>query len=79
MRAISVALVAAALVVLPGCFKPDHPACAFSCLDVSRTCPPGYVCEPDGICHDQQSQDLCSIEPVTDAGTDEGTDTAPGD
>ena len=37
---------------VPACFKPDHPACAFSCADPPHTCPSGYTCGADNLCHD---------------------------
>ena len=53
--------------VAPACFHPDQPACAFTCVDPSASCPPGFTCEADGICHDQKSQGVCTI----DAGSDD--------
>jgi hypothetical protein len=51
-----------------GCFHPDKPACAFSCVEPPYTCPDGFTCGADGLCHDPASTGLCTIEPV-EAGT----------
>lgn len=54
----------------PGCFNPDHPACAFSCLSPPHTCPSGFTCGADNLCHDPTSTAICAIVP---------TDAAPAD
>jgi hypothetical protein len=38
------------LSVVPGCFSPDEPLCAFSCGPGGK-CPPNYFCASDGYCH----------------------------
>ena len=70
MRARARLFAVAALALLPCCFHPEQPACAFSCLDISRSCPPGFTCEADGVCHDRNSQGTCSIPPLVDAGAE---------
>jgi hypothetical protein len=57
----------------PGCFGPDRPACAFSCIDPPHTCPAGYVCGDDSLCRDPTSTALCRLE-VADAGAERGGD-----
>jgi hypothetical protein len=70
-------LVAAALAPLPACFHPEQPACAFSCVEPPYSCPPGFTCEADGLCHDPNNPGLCALDPVLDAGQD--TDGAGAD
>ena len=53
---------------LPGCFHPDKPACAFSCAVAPHTCPAGFVCGLDELCHDPRSTGVCAIQPLDDAG-----------
>jgi len=75
-----VLLAAAALAPLPACFHPDHPACAFSCVEPPQSCPPGFTCEADGLCHDRSNPGLCLIDPVVDASGDgDGAAEASGD
>lgn len=76
-----VALAAAAGV--GGCFGPDKPACAFSCAEAPHTCPAGFVCGPDNLCHDPTSTGTCRITfgdaATIDAGEDApAADTAAG-
>lgn len=65
---------------VPACFKPDHPACAFSCADPPHTCPSGYTCGADNLCHDPLSTGFCLLEPADaatpDAGAADAGDTA---
>ncbi len=65
----------------PACFKPDHPACAFSCIDPPHTCPSGYACGADNLCHDPNNLGTCAIvvtgdgaAPDTDSPNDGGAD-----
>ena len=60
---------------LAGCFHPDKPACAFSCADPPHTCPTGFVCGADNLCHDPTSSGSCRIT-LDDAATDTGADDA---
>jgi hypothetical protein len=57
-----------------GCFNPDKPACAFSCAEAPHTCPAGFVCGADNLCHDPTSTGACGITfgdaAITDAGED---------
>jgi hypothetical protein len=57
---------------VPACFKPDHPACAFSCADPPHTCPSGYTCGADNLCHDPLSTGFCLLEPLDAATPDAG-------
>jgi len=66
------AWVAAAGMSMSGCFKPDKPACAFSCAEAPHTCPAGYLCLSDNLCHDPNSTGICGIVVLSDAGTDTG-------
>ena len=64
--ALAALVIVPVLSTVPACFKPDRPACAFSCADPSRSCPPGFVCGDDNICHDPLSPGVCDL----DAGAD---------
>ena len=57
---------------LGGCFHPDQPACAFSCAQAPHTCPAGFVCGDDGLCHDPTSTRVCLIE-ITDASVSDAS------
>jgi len=71
--AVLVILAGAALgAALPACFKPDHPACAFSCIDPPHTCPAGYTCGADNLCHDPNNPGFCDLEMPDAAAPDEG-------
>lgn len=72
IAAVAVLAVAALGAAVPACFKPDHPACAFSCADAPHTCPSGYTCGADNLCHDPNSTGFCSIELVDAAIPDAG-------
>ena len=63
---------------LTGCFHPDKPACAFSCADPPHTCPTGFVCGADNLCHDPTSSAACRIT-LDDAATDTGADAGKSD
>jgi hypothetical protein len=58
-----------------GCFSPNQPGCAFSCVTDGR-CPAAYHCADDGLCHRDDGQGTCDLLPVTDAGADGGDDAA---
>jgi hypothetical protein len=61
---------AAAVVVLPGCFDPRQPACAFSCA-ADGVCPASYHCAADGLCHRDDGQGgACTLTPQIDAAQD---------
>jgi hypothetical protein len=62
-------LIAAAAV---GCFHPDKPSCAFSCVQPPHTCPSGFMCGDDGLCHDPTSARVCTIDPIDAAAHDAG-------
>ena len=68
IAACAVLIVAAAA---PGCFTPDKPSCAFSCLQPPHSCPSGFMCGADGLCHDPTSARVCTIE-LRDAAADAG-------
>jgi hypothetical protein len=61
-------LLAAAALVLPACFNPQQPGCAFSCAG-DGLCPSGYSCGTDKLCHRDDGQGSCAIP----------TDAAPSD
>jgi hypothetical protein len=65
--AVLVAVAGALGAALPACFKPDHPACAFTCIDPPHTCPPGFICGADNLCHDPNNSGICDIESPADA------------
>jgi hypothetical protein len=65
------ALLLSSAAALPGCFHPDKPSCAFSCVEPPHTCPSGFTCGGDGLCHDPTSARVCTIEPI-DAATVDG-------
>ena len=54
----------------PGCFHPDKPSCAFSCVEPPHACPTGFTCGDDGLCHDPTSAQVCLIDLVDAAATD---------
>ena len=56
-------------VAVAGCFSPNRPPCAFSCVD-DGICPTGYSCQSDGLCHLDDDQGVCVIPPLTDAAPD---------
>jgi len=66
--AVLVAIAGALGVAVPACFNPDHPACAFTCIDPPHTCPAGYVCGADNLCHDPNNPGFCDIDTSMDAG-----------
>jgi hypothetical protein len=53
-----------------GCFKPDNPACAFSCATPPHDCPTGWTCGADLVCHNPNSAGQCLI--TTDAAAPDG-------
>jgi hypothetical protein len=57
-------------IALAGCFHPDKPACAFSCADAPHTCPAGFTCGDDELCHDPTSTRVCLIEIIDAAAPD---------
>jgi hypothetical protein len=63
-------------VAVPACFKPDHPACAFSCAEPPHTCPSGYTCGADNLCHDPLNSGFCLLEPFDAATPDAGVTDA---
>jgi hypothetical protein len=65
--AVFVAVAGALGAAVPACFKPDHPACAFTCIDPPHTCPAGFTCGADNLCHDPNNPDICDIELPADA------------
>ena len=72
-------LLLAALLAGAGCFSPNQPACAFSCVD-DGACPSGYSCQADGVCHrDDDSGATCDIPSQVDGGDagDAGGDGGP--
>ena len=80
--ALAVAALGAAASGVAGCFNPDKPACAFSCAEPPHTCPAGFVCGADSLCHDPTSTGTCRITfgdaDTTDAGEDAAArDSAP--
>ena len=72
IAAAAVLAVAALGAAVPACFKPDHPACAFSCAAPPRTCTSGYTCGADNLCHDPNSTGFCVIEVADAAPPDAG-------
>jgi hypothetical protein len=80
LAALVLVLVLAALAGGGGCFSPQQPACAFSCV-VDHECPKGYTCGGDGLCHRADGVGQCRLDPV-EGGTgpgDGGVDgSAPG-
>lgn len=44
-----------------GCFSPRQPACAFACVAPPHSCPSGYTCGNDGICHSDNNQGECPL------------------
>ena len=61
----------------PGCFEPDHPACAFSCAAPPHTCPSGFTCGADNLCHDPTSSAFCGFD-LTDASVSDGAADSSG-
>jgi hypothetical protein len=60
-----------------GCFSPDKPSCAFSCAEPPHTCPTGFVCGADNLCHDPTSAAACRIT-FSDAASDTAQDATDG-
>jgi hypothetical protein len=84
MRVISawvLALAVAFAFAVPGCFHPDKPSCAFSCGEGARTCPAGYTCGSDNLCHNPNSTAVCLIELIDasalETAPDAGSDLLP--
>ena len=78
MRRAGFALVVAACLFgagASGCFNPDRPACAFSCIEPPHTCPTGFTCGADNLCHDPTSTAFCGLD-LADASTSDGADAA---
>jgi hypothetical protein len=67
-----VAVAALLLALAPACFTPDQPPCAFSCATPPQTCPAGYTCGADLICHNDSNPGACDLS--VDAGTDATSD-----
>jgi hypothetical protein len=67
-------LVAGALgASVAACFKPDHPACAFTCIDPPHSCPAGYTCGDDNLCHDPNNPGICDLAvPIDGAAPEAG-------
>jgi hypothetical protein len=63
-------LAGAVLTTLPACFHPAQPACAFSCVAPPHSCPTGYTCGSDDLCHNDKNPGLCDIGSAPDAGSD---------
>ena len=79
-RLATLAIVAAATLgaAMPACFKPQHPACAFTCIDPPHTCPSGYTCGADNLCHDPNNPGFCDIVLGDAAASDaDGVDAQP--
>ncbi len=72
LAVVSVFVVGALGTAIPACFKPDHPACAFSCIDPPHTCPSGFTCGSDNLCHAPNDPGLCVIELPDAAAPDAG-------
>lgn len=70
--ALGLALLLLAVALLPACFNPAQPGCAFSCAN-DGLCPSGYSCGGDRLCHRDDGQGSCAI-PVDAAGTDVKSD-----
>jgi hypothetical protein len=66
------ACAAVAGMLVTGCFNPQKPACAFSCAEPPHTCPSGYLCGADNLCHDPRNTQACGIVVLSDAGADTG-------
>ncbi len=64
---------AAALGLAVGCFSPNKPECAFSCV-ADGVCPTAYHCAGDGLCHRDDGQGACTLSPQVDADADAGAD-----
>jgi hypothetical protein len=63
------------LISLSGCFSPQQPACAFSCVAPPGRCPQDYACGHDGLCHRAGADSAsCALTPPipADAGSDLG-------
>lgn len=68
-------VVAAVVSLVPGCFSPQTPSCAFTCVEAPHACPSGFTCGADRICHNDDNPGEC-IFSAPDAGTDgNGTDS----
>jgi hypothetical protein len=71
-RTLIVALFAAVSgLTVSACFTPDHPPCAFTCADPPHTCPSGYTCGADNLCHDPNNPGTCGIV-LTDGAVESG-------
>jgi hypothetical protein len=78
--ALRLVLLLLAVARLTACFNPSQPGCAFSCAG-DGICPSGYSCGTDLICHRDDGQGTCSIQPdaaTSDAQTDAKTDATSG-
>jgi hypothetical protein len=64
---------AAGAATIGGCFSPNQPGCAFSCV-ADGICPAGYSCAGDGLCHRKDGLGVCDIPPQTDAGSENDAD-----
>jgi hypothetical protein len=62
----------------PACFKPDHPPCAFTCIDPPHSCPAGFTCGADNLCHDPTNPGVCDLSPAGDGAAPDasGAETA---
>jgi len=72
LAALAVFVAGALGAAVPGCFKPDHPPCAFTCIDPPHACPAGYTCGADNLCHDPNNPNFCDLSPAVDAAADSG-------
>lgn len=91
-RGIRIVLGASLGLVVGACFSSPTGAVLFSCdPDTAPECPPGYVCQPDGCCHDEDDADWeqtagdCSLAgvgqtegPLTGGLTSSGSGTGTG-
>jgi hypothetical protein len=77
--AVFLAVAGALGAAMPACFKPDHPACAFTCIDPPHTCPAGFTCGADNLCHDPNNAGICDIDAPADAAAADsgGADAGP--
>jgi hypothetical protein len=66
------AFAAVAASAAPGCFNPDQPPCAFTCA--AQSCPAGYTCGPDLICHNPDNPGECDISPPDASPPDAAAD-----
>jgi hypothetical protein len=62
MRGFAAALaLLASATLFSACFSPQQPACAFSCAMPPGSCPSGYTCGADQICHSDNNQGECPL------------------